>query len=277
MAATPPHRHALAALVPDWKASPRVRAFVTGRHGGVSRGIWGLDGGSVGGLNLGAGCGDEPHSVDVNRRRLAIGLPSAPVWLHQVHGVAVHVAEATGPDDPAKAIPEAVAADAAVTACPARVLAVLTADCLPVFLADRDGRAIGVAHAGWRGLSGGVLENAVAALRELLPANAPLLAWLGPAIGPDAFEVGRDVVEAFCDTDPGCQNAFVPGSRPDKWFADLYRLARRRLSIAGVEEIGGGGFCTFTDRERFWSYRREPPAGRMASVIWIEPGSTSGA
>ena len=277
MKPTPSHWREFAALIPDWSVPPQVQAFVTGRHGGVSSGAWGLDGGRAGGLNLGAGCGDDPDSVAENRRLLARALPSAPLWLRQVHGADVHVVESAAPDVSAVTTAEPVIADAAVTAQPGRVLAVLTADCLPVLITDRDGRAVGVAHAGWRGLSGGVLENTVAALRTMLPRHSSLQAWLGPAIGPDAFEVGRDVLEAFCDPDPACLEAFVPGRQPEKWFADLYLLARRRLSAVGVDEVRGGGFCTFGDRARFWSYRREPPGGRMASVIWIRPGSTSGA
>jgi YfiH family protein len=160
-------------------------------------------------------------------------------------------------------------ADAVVTDRPGLVLSVLTADCLPVMFADDRGRAVGVAHAGWRGLSAGVLERTVEAMRALLPAGAVLQAWMGPAIGPSAFEVGDEVLEAFVSQDPGAREAFAPGVRPGKWQADLYRLARRRLRAAGVARIDGGGFCTFTDSGRFWSYRRRAESGRMASLIWI--------
>lgn len=251
----------LAALVPDWPAPPGVLGFVTGRAGGVSRGPWGLEGDRPGGLNLGARCGDDPEAVRENRRRLAAALPSEPVWLRQVHGAAVHVAREQAGEEPM--------ADAAVTDRPGQVLSVLTADCLPVMFADDRGRAVGVAHAGWRGLSGGVLERTVEAMRALLPAGAALQAWLGPAIGQPAFEVGDDVLDAFIAQDPLAAQAFAPGVRPGKWQADLFLLARRRLAAAGVARIDGGGFCTFADSGRFWSYRRRADSGRMASLIWI--------
>ena len=260
----------LAVLEPDWPVSSRVRGFVTGRAGGVSAGPWGRDGDLPGGLNLGARCGDEPGAVVENRRRLAARLPAAPVWLQQVHGVAVHRALRRGQPEPGPIDREPVA-DAAVTDEPGVVLAVLTADCLPVIIAAPDGRAIGVAHAGWRGLAGGVLENTVAALRGLLPVDAPLWAWLGPAIGPAAFEVGDEVRQAFTAQDGDAAPAFRSGVRPGKWQADLYALARRRLAIAGVERVCGGGLCTFDDAGRFWSYRRRAASGRMATLAWIEP------
>ena len=256
----------LAELVPDWDAPPQVRAFVTGRRGGVSRGPWGLADGSPGGLNLGARCGDDPGDVARNRARLQACLPSAPRWLEQVHGAVVHLA---GPEPmPGGAEPRA---DAAATGAPGVVLAVLTADCLPVLLADTRGRAVAVAHAGWRGLALGVLERSVEALRGLAGPDAEVIAWLGPAIGPRAFEVGEDVVRAFCDQDPQCAAAFVPGVRDGKWFADLYRLARIRLARVDVRRIGGGGHCTVEEAERFYSYRRDRGSGRMASLIWLEP------
>lgn len=251
----------LAALVPDWPAPPGVLGFVTGRAGGVSRGPWGLDGDRPGGLNLGARCGDDPEAVRENRRRLAAALPSEPVWLRQVHGVAVHVARGPLEDEPV--------ADAVVTDRPGLVLSVLTADCLPVMFADDRGRAVGVAHAGWRGLSADVLERTVEAMRALLPSGAVLQAWMGPAIGQSAFEVGDEVLEAFVSPDSGAREGFAPGVRPGKWQADLYLLARRRLAAVGVARIDGGGFCTFTDSGRFWSYRRRADSGRMASLIWI--------
>jgi len=254
----------LAVVVPDWQAPSRVRAFVTGRAGGVSEGAWGLDGDRPGGLNLGARCGDEPASVAANRRRFSAVLPSAPRWLRQVHGAAVHVADSDSPgnDEPV--------ADAAITDRPGVVVAVLTADCLPVFLADRRGQIVGVAHAGWRGLAAGVLERTVEAMRHRLSADASLQAWMGPAIGPAAFEVGDDVLEAFCSGDDESREAFQPAVRKGKWLADLYRLARIRLARAGVQKVGGGGLCTWSDPARFWSYRRRAVGGRMASVIWID-------
>ncbi len=255
----------LDALVPDWELSPRVRAFVTGRRGGVSCGPWGLADGSAGGLNLGMRCGDDPRDVARNRARLQACLPSAPRWLDQVHGAGVHVA---GPEPLSGGVEPR--ADAAATRTPGVVLAVLTADCLPVLLADTRGRAVAVAHAGWRGLALGVLERSVEALRELAGPGAEVAAWFGPAIGPGAFEVGDDVLRAFCDQDAGCTVAFAPGVREGKWFADLYRLARMRLAGAGVQRVGGGGHCTVEEAQRFYSYRRDRASGRMASLIWLQ-------
>jgi YfiH family protein len=254
----------LAAIIPEWSAPPGVQAFVTGRSGGTSTGPWGLDGDLPGGLNLGTRCGDSPAAVAENRARLAALLPSAPRWLNQVHGVDVHLAGGAAP-----ASHEEPLADAAITDRPGTVVAVLTADCLPVFLADTKGRVVGVAHAGWRGLAGGVLENTVAAMRVRLPDNASLQAWLGPAIGPDAFEVGDEVRAAFCERDAAARSAFRAGYRPGKWFADLSGLARLRLRAAGVARIDGCDVCTYIDRSRFWSYRRRAESGRMASVIWF--------
>lgn len=256
---------ALAALVPQWPAPPRVCAFVTGRAGGVSSGPWGLERDLPGGLNLGVRCGDEPSAVAANRERLAAVLPSPPQWLHQVHGVDVYAA-----CDSDRGRTGEPVADAAISDRPGQVLAALTADCLPVLFADTAGRAVGVAHAGWRGLAAGVLENTVAAMRERLPANAQLQAWLGPAIGPAAFEVGEDVYTAFLASDGArAAEAFRAAGQPGKWYADLYRLARHRLRAAGVQRIDGGGECTYASRDRFWSYRRRRESGRMASVIWI--------
>ena len=267
---------ALAEVLPDWEAPPQVRAFVTGRRGGVSRGPWGLSGGLAGGLNLGARCGDDPVDVAANRARLNACLPAPPLWLDQVHGATVHVVDAARAGAlrqrgvPGTGLPEPVA-DAAVTAQPGVVLAVLTADCLPVLLADSRGRAVAVAHAGWRGLALGVLERTVEALRHCAGSDAQLLAWFGPAIGPASFEVGEDVLRAFCDDHPDCAAAFVPGARDGKWLADLYRLARIRLGGAGVSRVWGGGHCTLVENERFFSYRHDPRSGRMASLIWLDP------
>lgn len=268
---------ALAELWPDWQAPSQVRGFVTGRRGGVSGGQWGLADGRSGGLNLGARCGDEASDVAENRARLAACLPSPPVWLDQVHGANVHVI-AAGEDPMRRATAAATAgtcpepvADASVTGCPGVVLAVLTADCLPVMLTDARGRAVGIAHAGWRGLALGVVERAVEALRRCAGPGAEVLAWLGPAIGPRSFEVGEDVLRAFCDEDRQCASAFVPAAREGKWLADLYRLARIRLDRAGVTRVWGGGHCTVLEPQRFFSYRRDHGGGRMASLVWIEP------
>ena len=236
-------------IVPDWPAPARVRAFVTTRAGGVSTGEYAS-------LNLGAHGGDAPENVARNRALVRAHLPADPLWLKQVHGT--HVV------DPAIAF-EAPRADGATTTQADRVCVVLTADCMPVFLCDAYGRSVAVAHAGWRGLAAGVLENAIHALG--VP-REDVHAWMGPAIGPDAFEVGPEVREAFVAADEGAVEAFR-SHREGKYMADLYTLARRRLARAGVESIHGGGFCTFHERDRFFSYRREKASGRMGAFIWL--------
>lgn len=189
------------------------------------------------------------------RAELRRHLPGEPVWLSQVHGTRCVEAEASAPG---------VEADASVARTPGVVCAVLSADCLPILLCDEAGCAVGAVHAGWRGLAAGVLEAAVAAMA--IPGER-LLAWLGPAIGPTAFEVGDEVRAAFVTDDPAAADAFVAG-RPGKWGCDLYALARRRLRARGVERVFGGRFCTFSEAGRFYSYRREGVTGRMASLIW---------
>lgn len=207
--------------------------------------------------------GDDPGVVDGNRVLLERGLdlPSAPRWLRQVHGTAVARFDAEG--DASATEPEA---DAAVTDAPGVVLAILTADCLPVVFAADDGSEVGAAHAGWRGLAGGVLEATVAALRT---PPARLLAWLGPAAGPQAYEVGEDVHQAFVAVDPHATTAFV-ATRPGHWRVDLYALARQRLAAVGVTRVFGGGLCTITDATRFFSHRRDRRTGRMATLVWRE-------
>ena len=245
-------------LRPDWDAPPHVRAFVTTRAGGVSQGEYAS-------MNLGSRSGDDANHVARNRAILAGHLPSTPRWMVQVHGT--DVADLDRLDQS-----QAATADAAIASHPGRVGGVLTADCMPLFLTDRKGSRVGVAHAGWRGMAGGVIENTVAAFGT---APQDLIAWMGPAIGPQAFEVGPEVREAFMKDDAGAGQAFrekaSPPGGPQKYLADLYALARRRLARAGVRHVGGGGFCTFTDRERFFSYRREQKSGRMGAFIWIEP------
>ena len=239
-------------LQPDWDAPARVRAFATTRAGGVSAGEYAS-------MNLGYSSGDDPASVDRNRAIVRSHLPDDPNYLVQVHGVDVHQERGLLAQRPQ--------ADAAVTALRGRPVCVLTADCMPLFLCDRGGTRVAVAHAGWRGMAAGVIENAVAAL------GAPprdVIAWMGPAIGPDAFEVGAEVREAFAAVDGGAGAAFRPHV-PGKFMADLYTLARRRLAQIGVESVHGGGFCTFHDAARFFSYRREKRSGRMGAFIWIMP------
>ncbi|HXZ48310.1 MAG TPA: peptidoglycan editing factor PgeF [Usitatibacter sp.] len=246
-------RHGAHWVVPEWPASPRVRAFVTTRSGGVSAGEYGS-------LNLGSRGGDAPGNVERNRLIVREMLPEAPRWLDQVHGSSVAVLDELDPRE----VPRA---DAAVARSAERVCAVLVADCMPVLLADEQGTRVAVAHAGWRGMSAGVIENAVLAM-DADPAT--LLAWMGPAIGPEAFEVGPEVREAFVAGDPGAGVAFRPRGA-GKYLADLYALARRRLARAGVARVHGGGFCTHRENQRFFSYRREKRSGRMGAFIWIEP------
>jgi YfiH family protein len=235
----------------DWPAPPGVRALTTTRHGmGVSRPPFDA-------FNLGARCGDDPEAVTKNRRQLddALLLPSPPRWLRQVHGIGV--ACEPGFDEPE--------ADASVTSTPGTVLAILTADCLPVVFAARDGTEIGAAHAGWRGLCAGVLEATVAAMET--PAQH-LLAWLGPAAGPRAYEIGEEVFDAFVSGDAGAAEAFVP-TRPGHWKVDLHALARRRLEAVGINAVHGGGLCTMSDPARFFSHRRDQRSGRIATLAWI--------
>ena len=241
----------------DWPAPTGVRAGTTLRRGGSSTG-------PCAEFNLALHVADDPVAVAANRARLAAALllPAEPLWLHQVHGrdIARHEGERCTPT-----------ADGAVAFGPGRVLAVLTADCLPVVLSSRDGERLGIAHAGWRGLLGGVLEATVAALEA---PGTDLLAWLGPAIGPAAFEVGEEVRAAFTAADPRSAGDFAANAR-GRWQADIYALARRRLSALGIEAVSGGGACTFTEQERYFSYRRDPKAGRMATLLWREATRTA--
>jgi polyphenol oxidase len=203
--------------------------------------------------------GDALEAVRSNRQRLreALQLPAEPYWLNQVHGTAVVEAGsgATPPD-----------ADACIARAPDRVCAVMTADCLPVLLCSRSGDRVAAAHAGWRGLAGGVLESTVSSLG--LP-GSELLAWLGPAIGPDVFEVGDEVRIAFTARDAAAEQAFRPSHRAGHWLADIFLLARQNLARQGVTAVYGGGLCTVSDDKRFFSYRRDGRTGRMASLIWM--------
>jgi YfiH family protein len=264
----PPSRVALAEriaraghdwLVPDWEPSCNagIGAFATTRRGGVSTGVRAS-------LDLALAGDGSAAERDENHRRVAAFLPSAPVLLRQVHGRDVITLDRRGVSAARIAPP---VADAAVTALPGVVCAVLTADCLPVLFADRDGRAVGAAHAGWRGLAAGVLEATVAALAQLGVPAPRLAVWLGPAIGPAAFEVGADVVSAFCAQDAAAASAFVACSA-GKWRADLYALARRRLKAAGVARITGGTHCTFSEDDRFFSFRRDRETGRQGAFVW---------
>jgi YfiH family protein len=208
-------------------------------------------------FNLGDRTEDDPAAVAANKARLMTLLPQPPRWLTQVHGArAVPAHTVVAPEQ----------ADAAYTDVPGVVCAVKIADCMPILLADRSGTTVGVCHAGWRGLAGGVVENTVAAMAAKPHA---LHAFLGPAIGPEAFEVGDEVRAAFCAVASEAASAFRPG-KPGKWMADLFALARQRLARCGVERVHGGGLCTWSHPERFYSHRRNPRTGRMAALIWLD-------
>jgi YfiH family protein len=226
----------------------------------VSSGRFG-GGDGDGGLNLGLKSGDAIEIVRANRARLRAVLPAEPRWLEQVHGATV----ADVDDDRPMA-----AADAAIALLARRVCVVSIADCMPVLLADRQGRAVGVAHAGWRGVAAGVVQETAAAMRARLgDASAPLLAYLGPAIGPEHFEVGAEVLTAMRERLPQAAEAFRPLDR-GKYLCDLFALVRQALAQAGVVEVFGGGDCTYSDAARFYSYRRDRITGRHAALIWIE-------
>ncbi len=237
-------------IVPDWPAPPGVQAIVTTRRGGASVG-------GFASLNLGLRAGDDPLAVAENRRRLETCLPAPPRWLHQVHGNAVV---------PAHTVDNPPQADAAYTDRANVVCSVMIADCMPVLLCTDDGESVAAAHCGWRGLASGVIERTLGAM-----GGDPrrVLAWLGPAIGPGAFEVGADVRDAFIAVDQADASAFAASATVhDKWYADLFELGRRRLARAGVARVHGGGLCTVSDPQRFFSYRRDRTTGRMAALIW---------
>ena len=240
-------------ITPDWPAPARVKAFITTRAGGISRAPYDS-------FNLGDHVGDAPGDVASNRALLSVYLPTAPVWVCQVHGTNVVVADN---------VESVVEADAAHTAKPGIVCAVLTADCLPVLICDRNGSQVAAVHAGWRGLSQSIIERTIAAMRVPPP---ELLVYLGPAIGPSRYEVGDDVRDEFLKDDPDAITAFLPTAN-DKWLANLYELAQLRLRRLGVEDIYGGDCCTFEDAERFFSFRRDGKTGRMAALIWLDQAS----
>lgn len=238
-------------IVPEWQPHAAVRALVTTRAGGSSDGPWS-------GLNLGTHVGDDASHVKCNRDRLTASLPSTPVWLNQVHGTQVVDAAIV------QGVPDA---DASFAYCPRVVCAVMTADCLPVLFADQQGAVVAAAHAGWKGLLNGVLESTIAAMG--VPPER-LSVWLGPAISQAAFEVGEEVRSAFVTGMPTAAAYFSQGEQSGKWMADLFGLARLRLTAAGVSAISGGGDCTFSQPDRYYSYRRDRTTGRMASLIWLE-------
>jgi YfiH family protein len=249
-------------ITPEWPGLPaNVGALATTRKGGVSTGPYD-DGCGGGGLNLGLHVGDDAESVRANRERLQALLPGRPAWISQVHSVEVVDAATVGPGQPVRV------GDASIATEPGVVCAILTADCLPVLFTDLDGKVVGAAHAGWRGLAAGVLGTTVAAMRAA--GAGEITAWMGPAIGPSAFEVGADVFDAFAAALPGAASAFIPyPGRVGKYLADIPSLARAMLARDGVTLVHGGGHCTATERERFYSYRRDGVTGRQASVIWL--------
>lgn len=243
---TPP----LDLIIPGWPAPRGVRALVTTRQGGSSGGPWSS-------LNLASHVGDDAAAVAENRARLRVHLPSGPPWLTQVHGVrCVDAATAQ----------VGVEADASFTRARGVVCAVLTADCLPLLLCDENATVVAAVHAGWRGLADGVIEASVATLA--VPGEK-LLAWLGPAIGPQNFEVGAEVRAAFLARDAAAAAAFTALGE-GKWLCDIYHLARQRLAALGIQRVTGAGFCTVRERERFYSFRQDNVTGRMASCIWLE-------
>ncbi|MEY4523881.1 MAG: hypothetical protein RIR27_957 [Pseudomonadota bacterium] len=253
--------NALNKIEPSWAVSQRIQAFCTTRQGGLSQPPFNS-------LNLGLNAGDDSSDVLQNRSILRSTLPAEPLWLKQIHGITVStpVSRSTLGEGPFEA-------DASVTNIPNEVLAILTADCMPVLFTSKSGDVIGAAHAGWRGLSGGVLENTIDEMIALSPGltTSDISAWMGPAIGPSAFEVGEDVLQAFAQQGQGIlSKAFTPIiGTPGKYCADLYLLARDRLRALGIKQIDGGQFCTVNDPERFFSYRRDKVTGRFASLIWI--------
>lgn len=248
-------------IVPDWPAPAQVRAASTLRTGGASQGAYAS-------LNLSTTVGDDAEAVTCNRERLTdmLGLPGEPRWLNQVHGTTVLDLDGELPVSRRSPSGPPPAADGAVTALTGQPCVIQTADCLPVLLCDASGTRVGAAHAGWRGLAGGVLESAVLGM-SVGPDR--LLAWIGPGIGPRAYEVGTEVKESFVAIDPAAARCFAVNAR-GRWQADLYGLARQRLEAAGVKAIYGGGWCTHSEAERFFSHRREAPCGRMATLIWLD-------
>lgn len=253
-----------------------VEYFCTWRLGGLSQAPWDS-------LNLGLHVDDDPAAVAANRARVQALLPTAPVWLDQVHGTAVWDAGrgiaanlAVAAMSPVALASPAVSsgsgvpcADAAITSVRQQPLAIMTADCLPVVLADLDGEILGVAHAGWRGLAAGVLENTLSALRCQAPGSRGWRAWLGPAIGPAVFEVGAEVRQVFVGQRADLADCFVPSGEDGHWLADLPELARRRLIAAGVERVELSGECTYRQADRYFSYRRQRRTGRQATLAWL--------
>ncbi len=239
-------------ITPNWLTPPQVKAYTTTRYGGYSHPPYD-------GFNLADHVGDDAKTVAENRLALsqALNLPNKPIWLKQIHGNQVVTANVDNSH---------CAADAAFTTMPGHICVILTADCLPVLFCDRAGSRVAAAHAGWRGLANGILETT---LQRLNLSPQEILVWLGPAIGSQAFEVGDEVRNCFIDFLPQAEEAFKP-SRENHWLADIHKLARQRLTHQGVTAIYGDDYCTYTNAEQFYSYRRDKVTGRMASLIWLE-------
>ncbi|MCA0935456.1 peptidoglycan editing factor PgeF [Vibrio alginolyticus] len=237
-------------IIPNWPAPKNVKAFASTRVGGFSTG-------SFQGLNLGAHVGDDSSVIEKNRNCLVqqANMPNAPVWLNQTHSTVVaQVCEPTS---------KVLDADGVFTSSANVVCSAMTADCLPVLLTNTQGTQVAVVHAGWRGLANGIVENAL----EMF--SGEVMAWLGPAIGSEAFEVGEDVLQAFMDFDPRAEQAFVPRDIKGKWFADMSKLATQRLNKAGVTLVFDSGLCTYRNQQDFYSYRRDGVTGRQATFIWL--------
>lgn len=242
-------------IIPNWPSPLNVKAIVTTRKGGVSRN----HNGAYAELNLGDHVHDDLLSVQQNRALLRKYLPNDPCWLKQVHGAKpVWIGENQNQVQPE--------GDAALTCYKGCVCAVLVADCLPVFLCDTSGSAVGVIHAGWRGLASGIIENSIL---EMACKSTGIIAWLGPAIGPKHFEIGEEVRDVFLKQDSKSSSAFTVSHDGKKWFADLFKLARQRLADVGVTQVYGGNECTYSNPSRFYSYRRDGKTGRMAALIWL--------
>lgn len=239
----------LPVIRPQWPAPDRVEAFTTTRAGGVSKSPWNN-------LNLGSNCGDDRLNVLKNREIVSAITPAPPAWLKQTHGTDVVRHEGN--------LPPEVEADAVIAETAGRVCAVLTADCLPVLLTNTGGTEVAAVHAGWRGLAAGILENTVNCMRSQAP---EILAWIGPGIGPSAYQVGSEVRDAFCTDDALAETAFKESGQ--RWMANLPLLARQRLARCGVSRVFGGEECTFSDEKRFFSCRRDGDTGRMATLIWL--------
>jgi polyphenol oxidase len=239
-----------------WGAPHQIKTMITNRHGGFSQAPFDS-------LNLGSHVGDDSAVVQKNRDALKALLPNEPVWLNQIHGTQV-----ADVDEHGSGVPNA---DASVTTRPGRVLAIMTADCLPVLLATKDGKVVGAAHAGWRGLAAGVIEQTVTLMRakQNNQTQSEILAYLGPAIGPHAFEVGGEVRDIFMAQNPASATCFEPLQEKGKYLADIYALASLRLNAMGIDFIEGGGECTLQNPDYF-SYRRDQKTGRMGSFIWID-------